>query len=207
MDDGDKKAFRLLMSTMTSTFRVEATVGMEMGYWVALQDLAMGDVQRAAVRAMAESKFMPTPRELRDLTPKPPPLTVVNPAMERLLAPFLRQEEWPDEEARPKDSECVQSCLRNADEAAMAERRARKAYASAAPGTQALRDARTDIGRYHAEHLHWLEYAEWYRKQQRLVPGSPRPSWMPSQSKEETEMDKRVRQRLVDMETQEASKP
>lgn len=70
MDERDKQpggAFEHLMLALGATFRVEVTAALRVGYWMGLRDLPLAAVQEAVAKAMATSRFMPTPRDLRDL--------------------------------------------------------------------------------------------------------------------------------------------
>lgn len=70
MDERDKQPggpFDNLMLALGATFRVEVTAPLRVGYWMGLRDLPLAAVQEAVAKAMASSRFMPTPRDLRDL--------------------------------------------------------------------------------------------------------------------------------------------
>lgn len=70
MDERDKQpggAFEHLMLALGATFRVEVTAALRVGYWLGLRDLPLAAVQEAVGKAMATARFMPTPRDLRDL--------------------------------------------------------------------------------------------------------------------------------------------
>lgn len=67
MDEQDRPAFEHLLLALGATFRTEVTTSLRAGYWLGLRDLTIADVQEAATKAIAGSRHMPTPRDLRDL--------------------------------------------------------------------------------------------------------------------------------------------
>lgn len=67
MVEGERDAFETLVEALAATFRVEPTSALKLGYWLGLGDLKLGRVEGAVERAIATCRFMPTPRELRDL--------------------------------------------------------------------------------------------------------------------------------------------
>lgn len=71
MDEAkDKKAFAEAIGAMCLTMQMEASADMIRGYWLALSDLKLKDVQEAVVKAMRTStsnKKLPFPADLRVL--------------------------------------------------------------------------------------------------------------------------------------------
>lgn len=71
MDEAkDKKAFAEAIGAMCLTMQMEASADMIRGYWLALSDLKLEDVQKAVVKAMRTStsnKKLPFPADLRVL--------------------------------------------------------------------------------------------------------------------------------------------
>ena len=67
MDERDRPSFENLLLALGATFRVEITAPLRVGYWLGLRDLPIDAVQEAVAKAMTGSRFMPVPRELRDL--------------------------------------------------------------------------------------------------------------------------------------------
>ena len=67
MDERDRGSFESLVLALAATFRVEATASLKVGYWLGLRDLSLSQLQTAVGKAMATCRYMPTPRELRDL--------------------------------------------------------------------------------------------------------------------------------------------
>jgi hypothetical protein len=56
-----------IITALAVTFGREASEALLTGYWMALQDLPLDDLKRAAARAIHERTFMPVPAELREL--------------------------------------------------------------------------------------------------------------------------------------------
>lgn len=67
MSPGDMTPFRLCVTALAATFRAEPTEALLTGWWLGLEDLALADVQRAAATLMRTAKFMPVPRDVREL--------------------------------------------------------------------------------------------------------------------------------------------
>lgn len=63
----DAAEFATIVQAIAAAFRQEPTEAMTHGYWLALDDLELPAVRRAAKRALRECKFMPTASELREL--------------------------------------------------------------------------------------------------------------------------------------------
>lgn len=68
MTGSDRERFVSVLEALCASFRVEPSEALLEGYWLGLSDLALADVQRAAVRAIRECQHMPRPVELRKLT-------------------------------------------------------------------------------------------------------------------------------------------
>ncbi len=68
MQERDKERFLTSMSQLAATCQAEVSEALMGGYWIALSDLPIGDVEAAIGRAMRSSRFMPRPVELRELT-------------------------------------------------------------------------------------------------------------------------------------------
>lgn len=68
----DKRGFVAMLSTLAETFRIELNPLAIDGYWLALQPLGELELRRAAARALASCKFMPTPVELLGFAGKAP---------------------------------------------------------------------------------------------------------------------------------------
>ena len=63
----DKRRLIELIGMLCAAFDVEADRPRLMAYELALSDMELGDIETACSRALRESKFMPKPRELREL--------------------------------------------------------------------------------------------------------------------------------------------
>jgi len=68
MRSNDKRACIEALTALAAAFRAEGDEAFFAGYWMALDDLPLSAVQTAVRRAVRECKFMPSARELRDLT-------------------------------------------------------------------------------------------------------------------------------------------
>lgn len=66
MKDSDRKRFGTVMAAVCETFGQEATTARIMGYWLGLQDMEFGDVERAAAMAIQRCDRMPVPAKLRE---------------------------------------------------------------------------------------------------------------------------------------------
>lgn len=71
MTSDDTTEFRLTLSALAATFRVEADVALFTGYWMGCEDLELGAFKRACGAAIRQCKFMPTVAELRELAGVP----------------------------------------------------------------------------------------------------------------------------------------
>ena len=67
MNERDRETFVQLMQAMASTFGRDCDEPMLIGYWMALQDLPIENVKRAATRAIRECDWMPPGSKLRNL--------------------------------------------------------------------------------------------------------------------------------------------
>lgn len=67
VDPDDKKAFAAVIGGLAVSTGKEADSILLKAYWVGLEDLPIDAVQRAAMKALRESKFMPSVAELREL--------------------------------------------------------------------------------------------------------------------------------------------
>lgn len=67
MEPVDRPRFAAVLNLLASVYHREVTTLLLDGYWLALDDLPIGSVERGAASAMRECKFMPTPVELREL--------------------------------------------------------------------------------------------------------------------------------------------
>lgn len=67
MDESQRAEFAITVSAMFEAFGQEATKPRLLGYWIGLQDLELATVQNAVARGIRESKYLPTPAELREL--------------------------------------------------------------------------------------------------------------------------------------------
>lgn len=67
MAKDDPERFATIIAALAASYRIEATEAMFAGYQMALDDLPIGDIERAAKRALRECKFMPSGAELREL--------------------------------------------------------------------------------------------------------------------------------------------
>jgi len=65
MVEDEKKPFSEALFAMASTYRVEVTPAMALGYWLGLEDLDLADIRTAVVKGMRECEFMPTVAVLR----------------------------------------------------------------------------------------------------------------------------------------------
>lgn len=68
MVDQDRAEFGVIMAGLASTFGREVDEALLTGYWMGLGDLEISEVKQGATRAMREAEFMPTVRQLRDLS-------------------------------------------------------------------------------------------------------------------------------------------
>lgn len=65
MLENDRVEFKTMLAALCESFCKEPSAATFYGYWLALEDLDFTDVKRAAVKAMRESRFMPSAAELR----------------------------------------------------------------------------------------------------------------------------------------------
>lgn len=67
MRETERARFALVVNALAALFHREISEAMLHGFWIGLDDLPIEAVERGAARAMRESRFMPTPAELREL--------------------------------------------------------------------------------------------------------------------------------------------
>ena len=67
MNESDRTKFGIVINALAASFRAVVSKPLLHGYWLGLKDLSVEDLERAAARALCESKFMPAPAELRTL--------------------------------------------------------------------------------------------------------------------------------------------
>lgn len=67
MQRSDEPVFADLIEGLAVTFKAKVSKALLSGYWLGLSDLPIEQVKQACVRALVDCKFMPVPRELRDL--------------------------------------------------------------------------------------------------------------------------------------------
>ncbi len=67
MDEHDRTEFVTAIAAMAATFRQEGSESVYEGYWMGLSDLDLETVKGAVKRGIRESRWMPTPHELRIL--------------------------------------------------------------------------------------------------------------------------------------------
>lgn len=67
MTDSDREEFGSHIEALAAAFKTKASKPLYMAYWFGLQDLPMEAIRQACTKALVECKFMPVPRELRDL--------------------------------------------------------------------------------------------------------------------------------------------
>lgn len=67
MRHSDREDFCLSIAAMATTYRQEVTKALYEGYWQGLKDLPLEAVRHAVIRALRESRFLPTVAELREL--------------------------------------------------------------------------------------------------------------------------------------------
>ncbi len=68
MKPNDRKRLVELITALAAGFGKEADSPMFLAYELGLEDLPMQDIERGVRAAMRQSKFMPTPRDIRDLS-------------------------------------------------------------------------------------------------------------------------------------------
>jgi len=71
MRETEKQRFAVLIQALGATFRTEVSAAMAEGYWLGLSDIPLSKVQQAVQLAIRESRFMPTPAELRSYVGAP----------------------------------------------------------------------------------------------------------------------------------------
>jgi hypothetical protein len=71
----DDKIFVAALATLSETFARPLGDGAVEGYRIGLSDLSNDQLRQAMARALRESKFMPTPKELRDYVEGPTRIT------------------------------------------------------------------------------------------------------------------------------------
>src|SRR5262245_58121363 len=76
-----REAFVALMELLGETYNRALTSGMLDGYWLVLEDLTQDEMKAAAKKAIATSKFMPSPAELLAFVRRAP-----NPAVDVIHA-------------------------------------------------------------------------------------------------------------------------
>lgn len=67
MDLSDQPAFLDLIEGLALTFKTKVSKALLSAYWMGLSDLPFDQVKAACIRALVGCKFMPVPREIRDL--------------------------------------------------------------------------------------------------------------------------------------------
>lgn len=67
MEAADRVRFRELMQALSATFRVEPSPALFEGYWLGLRSMSVDAFETAVAKALATSRFMPAPSELREL--------------------------------------------------------------------------------------------------------------------------------------------
>lgn len=67
MTNSDKKEFTETIQVLAAAFNKDASKAFLQAYWLGLSDLAIGAIKSAANNALHNSRFMPTPAELRDM--------------------------------------------------------------------------------------------------------------------------------------------
>lgn len=67
MTEHEKPEFAEIIGGIAVSFRQEATKPLLRAYWMGLGDLELGEVKRAATKALRACRFMPTVAELREL--------------------------------------------------------------------------------------------------------------------------------------------
>jgi hypothetical protein len=67
MTNADRECFGELLAQLGDVFGEELSAARVHGYWLALEDLPLGDVERSVAEALRECKFFPRPAELRAL--------------------------------------------------------------------------------------------------------------------------------------------
>lgn len=67
MNDQDRREFTEVMQALAASFNREPSKAFFAGYWIGLADLSLQALKSAASAALANSRFMPTPSELREL--------------------------------------------------------------------------------------------------------------------------------------------
>lgn len=74
-----REAFVAVMNMLGETFNRPMTAGLLEGYWLAVEDLSEEELRKATRAALASSKFMPAPAELRAFArpPRNPNVDVV----------------------------------------------------------------------------------------------------------------------------------
>ncbi len=73
-------------------------------------------------------------------------------------------EDVPKEWVKPTDAECMESCYRNADEAAERAAALRKRYRELPTGAHELSDLRLAVRRAVVEEAHWRDMARYYHE-------------------------------------------
>jgi hypothetical protein len=85
MVEEDRKEFAVVIGAVAETLGRELTDAMLLGYWFALKDLELKDIQQGCYRALKESSTMPKPAELRELAGVASPDTQANLAWQDVL--------------------------------------------------------------------------------------------------------------------------
>jgi len=67
MKEQDSERFTRSISALAASKGKEPSEAMLLGFWIGLEDLEISAVERAVSRALRESRFFPTPAELREL--------------------------------------------------------------------------------------------------------------------------------------------
>lgn len=67
MTNGDGSRFSELLALLSETFHEPVSEARATAYWLALEDLPLGDVEASVAEALRECRFFPRPAELRAL--------------------------------------------------------------------------------------------------------------------------------------------
>lgn len=104
-----KTTFATELDKTAAVFRVELTAPAIEAYWEAFETADDDDFRKACRKARTECEFMPTIRQIAKHLPSKPPPT--DPLLTRLLQPWERAEQWPEQavgRADPKVKKAAQ---------------------------------------------------------------------------------------------------